>query len=193
MTPAESHEPEPALRAISSVEIDFAALFEKHYDQIAAYLTRRQVDRSTAEDIAQMTFVEAYDRRATYDERKGTPRGWLFGIATHLMRRHFRSERRRLQAYARAASREIEPSDGSEEACARIDARAAEGTIAVALASLSQRDYEVLTLHCWAELSHEEIATAVGIPAGTVKSRLSRARQQLRAQLDPSVVGSNDG
>ncbi len=175
------------------MELDFLALFEAHYDDIAGYVTRRQVDRSTAEDIVSTTFVEAIDRRATFDHRKGDPRAWLFGIATNLMRRHFRSEHRRLLAYARAASREIEGPDTAEETCGRLDASATAGSVAAALATLSQGDYEVLTLLCWAELSQEEIATALGIPKGTVKSRLHRARRQVRAQLDPSSLETTDG
>lgn len=186
-------EPLAPLRAIHPVEIDFPVLFEEYYDQIAAYLTRRQVDRSTAEDLAQLTFLEAYDRRATYDHRKGTARGWLFGIATNLMRHHFRSERRRLRAYGRAVSRQVQPQDGCDEICTRLDARASAGAIAAALATLSLGDYEVLTLHCWAELSHEEIAVAVGVPKGTVKSRLNRARRQVRSQLDQSSLETKDG
>lgn len=176
------------------MELNFADLFDQYYDRIAAYLMRRQVDRATAEEIAQRTFIAAYDSRATYDDRVGNPRSWLFGIATNLMRRHFRDEQRGLQAYARAASREIlEPLDASEEACRRLDAHACAGVIAAALSTLSRGDYEVLTLHCWAELSHDEIAGAVGIPIGTVKSRLNRARRLMRAQLDPNILGTNDG
>ena len=59
--------------------------------------------------------------------------------------------------------------------------------IAVALASLPKADYDVLTLHLWAELSHREIATALRIPVGTVKSRLNRARREVRAQLGPAT------
>lgn len=178
---------------MSSVEIDFPAAFEDCYDEITAYLMRRQVDRSGASDIAQMTFLEAYDRRATYDPRKGTPRAWLFGIATNLMRRHFRAENRRLRAYARAGTREVEPLDGFDAICSSLDFRALEGVTAAALATLGPGDYEVLTLHCWAELSYEEIATALGIPKGTVKSRLNRARRQVRAQLDLRILEANDG
>lgn len=187
-----TREPGTALRAISSVEVDFSALFEEHYDQIASYLMRRQVDRSTAEDLAQTTFLEAYDRQATFDPQKGDLRAWLFGIATNLMRRHFRTERRRLHAYARAASRQVEPPEGWDEVVDRLDARAYAGAIAAALATLSLRDYEVVTLHCWSALSHEQIATALGIPKGTVKSRLNRARRQVWAQLDPHIRETND-
>jgi RNA polymerase sigma-70 factor (ECF subfamily) len=181
------------LRAIRSVELDFPALFDDQYDEITAYLMRRRTNRADAEDIAQATFAEAYDHRSTYDPRKGTPRAWLFGIATHLLRRHFRSEGRELRAYGRAASREEGSQDGSDATCGRLDAHASAGALARALATLSSGDLEVLTLYFWAELSYDEIATALEIPKGTVGSRLNRARSQVRAQLDPRILEGNDG
>jgi RNA polymerase sigma factor (sigma-70 family) len=191
--PNRPREPSAPLRAIGDVDLDFGALFEHHYDEITAYLMRRTGDRATAEEIAQMTFLEAYDRRATYDHRRGSPRPWLFGVAINLMRHHFRSEGRRNRAYARAASREIEPQAECDKICTRLDARASAGALASALATLARGDYEVLTLHCWPELSHAEIATALGIPEGTVKSRLNRARHQVRAQLEQSILEASDG
>lgn len=175
------------------MELDFPALFDEYYDRIAAYLSRRLMDRSTAEDLAQRTFLEAYDRRATYDYRKGSPRAWLFGIATNLLRHHFRAERTQLRAFSRAASREVEATDHRDETHNRLDWRATSGQIAAALATLRQGDYEVLALHCWADLSHKEIATALKLKEGTVKSRLNRARRQMRLQLDPSILETNDG
>jgi len=62
------------------VELDIPALFDEHYDEIATYVMRRLMDRSASEDIAQMTFIEAYDHRESYDPGKGKPRAWLFGI-----------------------------------------------------------------------------------------------------------------
>lgn len=188
-----NREPPAAVGAISAVELDFPALFDDYYDRIASYVSRRLVDRSVAEDLAQMTFLEAYDRRATYEPLKGSPRAWLFGIATNLLRHHYRSERTQLRAYSRAASREAEPADASEETHRRLDWRATSGQIANALAALDPGDYDVLTLHCWADLSHNEIATALKIKEGTVKSRLNRARRQMRLQLDPSILEANDG
>lgn len=191
--PYEAVNPHRPFGQSGAVELDFAALFEAYYDRIAVYLARRLMDGSAAEDLAQMTFLEAYARRATYDHRKGSPRGWLFGIATNLLRHHRRSERTQLRAYSRAASREVELENRYDEADSQLDWRAASGQIAAALAALDPSDYDVLTLHCWAELSHKEIATALSIKEGTVKSRLNRARRQMRLQLAPSILEANDG
>lgn len=191
--PRGAGEPWSALRVINSVELDVPALFEDHYDRIASYLMRRQVDRSTAQELAAATFEQAWSCRQAYDPAKGDPRGWLFGIAINLMRHHFRTEQRRLQAYGRAASRQFDAQDDWEETCGRLDAGASAGLLAAALATLPRRDYEILTLRYWTDLSHQEIATAVGIPVGTVKSRLNRALTQIRTQLDPADVEASDG
>lgn len=175
------------------MELDFPALFEKHYDEIAGYIARREAKRSIAEDIAQATFLTAYDCRATYDPGKGSPRAWLFGIAIHVMQHHVRSERSGLRAVGRARSREVEPGDGSEEIRDRLDAHAMSGAIAQALTKLSSVEREVLTLRYWVELSYEEIAVAVGIPKGTVKSRLNSAHAKMRVHLASSVVEPDDG
>lgn len=178
-----------ALKLIEADLLDVMTLFDQHYDDILVYLMRRQLDRATAEDLAQMTFLEAYDHRATYIQFADEARVWLFGIANNLMRRHLRSEKLRLLAYSRAVSREVEPPDASDEVERRVDARATSGVLAAALASLSRSDYEVLSLHSWAGLSHREIAVALGVPEGTVKSRLNRARHQLRKQLGAHRLG----
>jgi RNA polymerase sigma factor (sigma-70 family) len=191
--PSPNHEPPAAVRAITAVELDFPTLFDDYYDRIAAYLSRRLMDRSVAEDLAQLTFLEAFDRRATYDHRKGSPRVWLFGIATNLLHHHFRAERSQLRAFSRAASREVEAADHRAETHSRLDWHAMSGQIAAALATLRPGDYDVLTLHCWADLSHKEIASALKLKEGTVKSRLNRARRQMRLQLNPSILETNDG
>lgn len=191
------------------VEPNIPALFEQHAGTISAYVLRRNVDRSTAEDIVQMTFIEAYKCRRNYDDRRGTHRAWLFGIATNLMHHHFRDEQRQREAYVAAAALELARADDCDAASTSLDARTVDASIVAALATLSRGDYEVLTLHCWSELSHQEIATVLGIPSGTVKSRLNRARRKLSPQLrghlpprphrqlrprpDPSIVEANDG
>jgi RNA polymerase sigma-70 factor (ECF subfamily) len=109
-------------------------------------------------------------------------RPWLFGIATNLVRRHRRSERVRLQAYARL---EVDGAvDGVEaSAVARVDSQSVRRELAIALGKLRDGDRDALLLMAWAELSYEEIAEALGIPVGTVRSRINRARRRLRELL----------
>jgi len=149
--------------------VDFEALFEDHFDAIYGYLARR-VGADIARDLAAETFTRAYAGRKRFDPERGEPRAWLFGIANNLLRHHYRDEERRLRAFAR-----LEPP-------AR-DAAPEEPAVAEALSVLSREERDVLLLFAWADLSYEGIAEALGLPVGTVRSRLSRARVRMRDEL----------
>ena len=172
----------------------FGELFDRHYAEINRYLARR-VGPGLADEVAADTFVVAFHTRRRYDPQRADARPWLYGIAANLARRHWRTERRRLRAYARAG---VDPMcDDGAEIDRRVDAAAAAPELAAALASLRHREREVLLLFAWAELSYEEIALALEIPVGTVRSRLSRARAHVRELLSPSgqmsVAGATEG
>ena len=161
----------------------FGTIFERHFETLHGY-ARRRVGTDLAEEIATETFVRAFDRRSTFDATRADARPWLFGIAANLLRRHWRTERRRLDAYARAAERG-ESTSGA--------APAAE--VVAALDSLSRDERETLFLFAVADLSYEEIADALGIPVGTVRSRLARARGRVRERLgggSAPVASSSD-
>jgi RNA polymerase sigma factor (sigma-70 family) len=154
----------------------FGAIFDRHYPAVHAFAQRR-VGYELAEEVASETFARAFAQRRRYDGRPD-PLPWLLGIATNLMRRHWRSERRRLDAYARVAFQQA----------THVDPAAAESAIK-AVARLPRRQREVVLLHVWADLSYEQIARALDIPVGTVRSRLNRARGTLGndpALLEPS-------
>jgi RNA polymerase sigma factor (sigma-70 family) len=161
--------------------VRFTAVFEENFVIIHHFVARR-IGTALADDLAAETFAIAYRRRATFDAERGTVRSWLYGIANNLVRNQWRAEQHLLDLDARlrdeAAYRE-DPSLSDE----RLSASLAAPRIAAALATL-RRDYrEVILLHAWAELSHEEIATALEIAPGTVRSRLSRARAAMADQL----------
>ncbi len=155
----------------------FAALFDRHYDAVHRYAQRR-VGSSAADEVASETFLRAFDRRARFDVGQLDARPWLFGIATNLLRRHWRSERRRLTAYARSVT--------VGDAAAPVSRALADETVA-ALRSLRRAEREALLLYAWGDLSYEEISRALDIPVGTVRSRISRARGRLRRVLDPTA------
>jgi RNA polymerase sigma-70 factor (ECF subfamily) len=151
----------------------FGAVYDRHYAAVHAFAQRR-VGLELAEEVAAETFARAFAQRRRYDGRPD-PVPWLLGIATNVMRRQWRSERRRLDAYARVAARQV----------AHVDPAEAEQAIR-AVARLPRRQREVVLLHVWADLSYEQIARALDIPVGTVRSRLSRARGALGA--DPTLL-----
>jgi RNA polymerase sigma factor (sigma-70 family) len=159
----------------------FDAVFEAEFCPLHRYLNRR-VGSTAADDLAAETFAEAYRTWDRLDPARPI-RPWLYGIAANLMRRYWRSERRMLRAYARTG---VDPVlDDLDALVARADAQALRGDLADALAALRPRDREILLLHAWAELSDSEIAAALSLPVGTVKSRLHRTRARLRNRLAP--------
>ncbi len=162
----------------------FATVFDRHYDAIHRFLARR-VGSDLADDLAAETFTEAFDVRLRFDVAHADARPWLFGIATNLLRHHRRSEARRLRAYARL-DRPADADDGFGGVETRLDAQRAASSIAAAVGRLSADERDALLLFAWADLRYEEIAVALRIPIGTVRSRLNRARLRLRELIDES-------
>lgn len=157
----------------------FEAAFEAEFASLHRYLARR-LGASVADELAAETFAVAFRRWDRLDPERPV-RPWLYGIAANLVRHHWRKERRMLRAYARTGVDPVFAED--EEAVERANADAQHRELATALAELRRDEREVLLLHAWAELTDAEIAAALDIPAGTVKSRLSRTREKLRNRL----------
>jgi RNA polymerase sigma factor (sigma-70 family) len=169
-----------ALAISRSMEIPdaFEAIFDRHFNAVHRYVARR-AGRQRADDLASQTFVVAFERRARFRPDAPTARPWLLGIATNLLANDRRAEQRLLETYgqlsgdARRLSLASSPPDPDRD-------------VAAALAKLDPAQRDVLLLHAWGELSYEEIADALEIPVGTVRSRLSRARASLQLELEPS-------
>jgi RNA polymerase sigma factor (sigma-70 family) len=159
----------------------FAELFDRHYPAILRYL-RRRVGHQLADDLAADTFVLAFRRRHQYRAQHPDAAAWLYGIAGNLLRQHARAEQRRLRAYARIVADPTGP-DVEDGVAERVDAAAAGRRAALAVAELPAQQREVLLLVAWTDLGYAGIARALGVPPGTVRSRLHRARQRLRRQL----------
>jgi len=160
----------------------FATLFDRYFTPLHMYASRR-LGASAGDDVASETFLVAFHGRDRFDPGRGSVRAWLYGIATNLIRGHRRAEERGYRAHARAAAEPFHSGD-EEQADARIVAAATRDILVTALADLSSGDRDALLLVVWGGLSHEETAEALGIPVGTVGSRLHRARRRLRAALD---------
>jgi RNA polymerase sigma factor (sigma-70 family) len=159
----------------------FAAVFDRHFVAVHRYVHRR-VGRDVADELAGETFRVAFEARARWSRMTPDARPWLLGIATNLLRRHLRTEQRRLRALARRGVDEWATPD--ENALAeRADARQTRAGLAAALAALSPDDRDVLLLIAFGDLAYADVAQALGIPPGTVASRLNRARRVFTAEL----------
>ena len=160
----------------------FETLFERHAAPIYRYL-RRRVGTGLAEELTAETFARAFRARRRFDLLGESALPWLYGIAANVLRMHRRTDERRLRAYAHASvGRGSEP-PLSADSDHRLDAMAVRPALAAALADLPPAQREVLLLHAWADLSNEEIAVALDISPGTVRSRLHRARAYVAERL----------
>jgi RNA polymerase sigma factor (sigma-70 family) len=165
----------------------FAGVFDRHYDAIHRYASAR-LGPSDGEEVAAQTFLVAFERTDRYDPGRPDARPWLFGIATNLIHRHRRTHGRAERANARL--RGWLPARSHVDDEAGVDLRTEDAGLRRILDGLPAGERDVLLLFAWAELSYEEIADALHIPVGTVRSRLHRARKAVRAELAPSPGGA---
>jgi RNA polymerase sigma-70 factor (ECF subfamily) len=159
----------------------FALLFDRHGPAIHSYVARR-LGQDAADDVTAEVFLIAFQRRGDYKTAHANARPWLYGIATNLVGRRRRDEVRLFRAIARCG--ESSPAEPlAEQVTNRVAAQAIRGRLAAALSRLSRAQRDVLLLRA-SGLSCQEIAAAIGVPPGTVASRLARARRRVRAELE---------
>jgi RNA polymerase sigma-70 factor (ECF subfamily) len=159
----------------------FAVLFDRHAPHIHRYLARR-AGRQVADDLVAETFLTAFAKRDRYDLGYSDARPWLYGIATNLVGQHHRDEARQYRIMQRAVA-EPEVPDHADRVAAGVTAQATRALLEAALAALPAGDRDVLLLIAWEQLTYREVSRALAIPAGTVRSRLHRARTKVRQVL----------
>jgi RNA polymerase sigma factor (sigma-70 family) len=168
----------------------FGQLYDRYAPMLYRYAHRRLGPSACVEDVVADAFVVAFRKRRDYDLARPDARPWLFGIATREIARYRRAEEARYRALSRAPVEEV--MDGfADRVAAMVAAQAMRGPLTGALGRLRPAHRDVLLLVAWGDLSYEEVAESLNIKIGTVRSRLHRARQQVRAALalhDPSEV-----
>jgi RNA polymerase sigma factor (sigma-70 family) len=174
----------------------FAELYRTHVQAVFGLAHRLTGQWSVAEDVVAETFLVAWRTREhlVTDERPLRP--WLLGIAAHQSMNATRGVRRRLAFLSRRTT-ELVVEDFADELAGRLDDAERLARTRDAMRSLSRREAEVIGLCVWSGLSYAEAAEALGVPVGTVRSRLSRARARLKdlaepARDDPSDSGTDD-
>ncbi|WP_131738142.1 RNA polymerase sigma factor [Actinomadura roseirufa] len=186
----------PRSQAASSTDVDdasliersrsepelFAAIFDRHAGRLRGYVARR-LGPDAADDVVADTFLIAFRRRTRYDLSRRNAAPWLYGIATNLIGERRRAEVRMYRAYARSGTDPLIAEGHAQRVADAVSAEAESPRLAAALASLTKRDRDALLLFTWGDLSYEEVARALDVPVGTVRSRLHRARRKLRAAL----------
>jgi RNA polymerase sigma-70 factor (ECF subfamily) len=157
----------------------FGDLYERHARSVQSYCLWRTADLQAAEDATATVFLEAWRKRRRLTLSTDSAGPLLLGIANNVVRRQWRSQRRYRDVLEKVRDVGPVPSDLEAEAIARVDAiqRLRDG--GEAIRQLPRREREVLAMLAWSDLSYGEIAAALGLPIGTVRSRLARARTRL--------------
>lgn len=156
----------------------FAELFDRHARAVNAFAAYR-IGSDDAEDVLSETFLVAFRRRADFDLSTESAAPWLLGIASRLIRRHRAVEARHWRSFAAAVGQNVASLGGLDDAMRRVDAEREVRALRERIAALAPKDRETLLLYAWQGLSYEDIAEALGVPVGTVRSRLNRVRKRL--------------
>jgi RNA polymerase sigma-70 factor (ECF subfamily) len=157
----------------------FGDLYERHARAVQSYCLWRTADLQVGEDATATVFLEAWRKRGRLTLSTDNAAPLLLGIANNVVRRQWRSQRRHRDILERVRNVGQLPDDLEAEAIARVDAVRQLRQGGEAIRALPRREREVLALLAWSDLSYGEIAEALGLPIGTVRSRLARARTRL--------------
>jgi RNA polymerase sigma-70 factor (ECF subfamily) len=176
----------PEVEPIPDTPEGFARLFDLYARRIHRYVTRR-LGTSEADDLVGQTFLIAFERRQRYAAASVGALPLRYGIATNLIHRKRRDEVRQYLAYSRSQPAAVDQHTApfAADVAARVDAASAARILTGVLAGLRQAERDVLLLYAWEDLGYAEIAEALNVPIGTVRSRLHRARRALRSALGP--------
>jgi RNA polymerase sigma factor (sigma-70 family) len=170
----------------------FGDLYERHARAVYNFCFRKTANWAQAEDLVSEVFLVAWRRRG--DVQLSTASGgslpWLLGVAVNVLRNHARSGRRADNALRRLCGSPTE--DFSDELLARLGDEEQMRSVLRVVERLQPQEQDVLALCAWAGLTYEEGAVALGVPVGTVRSRLSRAREHLRELVDASGHDKGD-
>jgi RNA polymerase sigma factor (sigma-70 family) len=159
----------------------FAPLFERHAVAVHRYLAAK-ANSKDVEDLVSETFLTAFSSRGNFDASHPGALPWFFGIANNVLRHHWRSESRRQSRLRRVVPLQ-DTADPSDQLVEHLDGKAHESGFAEAFALLSEPQRETLILIGDLGLSYEDAALALGVPIGTIRSRMNRARSRLRELL----------
>jgi RNA polymerase sigma factor (sigma-70 family) len=157
----------------------FGVLFDEFARAVYNLGFRLTADWSAAEEVVSLTFLEAWRLRDRIEPDGGSLRPWLLGIAVNVTRNLARASRRHEAAMSRLPPPPPVP-DFAEELVGRMDDSAQLLETLKALAALRRSERELIALCVWSELDYATAAASLGVPVGTVRSRLSRARRKLR-------------
>jgi len=175
----EASDTELLRRLADDDETALAALYDRYAKRIYNHCFRMLASGHDAEDAVAQAFLVLWRRRTRAPLHDGSAAPWLYGVATNAARNISRGRQRQLRVAGRMGDLDQHHEDHSEVVDERVDAERRMSDVLAAVRRLPRREQEVLALVAWSGLSYQETAAALGIPVGTVRSRLSRARARL--------------
>ncbi len=161
---------------------EFEQIYRANVGVLTAYFARRSADPQTVADLTSETIVQAAGSFQSFDARRGSARAWLFGIAAHVYARYYAQTANGREAAVRLAGLGDLPVDEMEELADKIDAHRAGRELMVRCAQLPAIERAAIELVDLGGLSPKEAASALGVPRGMLRMRLSRARARLRKE-----------
>jgi RNA polymerase sigma-70 factor (ECF subfamily) len=182
--------------ALMSASVHNTEAFARVYDRHAARLYRyavRRVGPDMAADVVSDAMLTALRKRDRYDATRPNARPWLFGILTREIARRRRVERNHYRALARVGTGDPLQDCHADRVATALTAQSIRAPLAKAIAGITHRERDVLLLIAWEGLSYEEVADALHVPIGTVRSRLHRARRKIRAAFPDLSLGGDTG
>lgn len=157
---------------------EFSSIFHAHQDAVYRFAWRLSNSAALAEDVAQDVFVLVLRGKVAVDQRRGSVRSVLLGVARHLIWKRWRQDQRWSAL----------DEDAFEASAVDLEGLDRQRAVQAAVAALPPLQRETLVLATYEELSLREIAETVGVELGTVKARLYRARENLKLMLTPHAV-----
>jgi RNA polymerase sigma-70 factor (ECF subfamily) len=158
--------------------LDFEALYRSSRDDVFAYVATLLRDRSAAEDVTAAAFERAFRKRRSFRSDRGSPRGWLFGIARNAALDELRRRKRRTALEGEPLDAAAPTADEHAEQALRRE------TVRAALATLAPHERDLVALKFSGGLSHAEIARVIGASESNAGTRLHRVVEKLRKACD---------
>jgi len=181
------------IQSSASEPARFGEIFGRHARTIHRY-TASRTNSEIADDLVAATFLVAFENRSRFDQTWSDAGPWLLGIATNLIRKHRRDEAKKYRLVERMED-PIASRVSEAEAASRAEASMTMRRLAHSIRKMSSDDRDTLLLFAWADLTYEQIAVAMNVPVGTVRSRLNRARRLLKG-ANPTIttfIGETNG
>jgi RNA polymerase sigma-70 factor (ECF subfamily) len=177
--------PDPDVGRIAEDPDAFEQFYRAHLGLVRGFVARRVGDPHLAADLIAEVFLAAVDGARTYRSDRGSPAGWLTGVARNVVAAEFRRQARDREATRRLSGRRHLDADSLTRLEERIDAERETRRLYDALASLPGRDRALMELVAVDGLSVTEAAAVLGVKPGTARVRLHRSRARIQSHLLP--------